>query len=216
MSKTFSQNKINRNPLIISIIVLLIGAYYLSGSVSGTQASLLIVGGLLGVSLYFASFGFTYAWRVFISDRRSGGLRAQMIMLALGVILFFPFLSQGTIFGKAVVGNVEAISLSVVVGAFLFGMGADLFGSYVATVLASMVLGNYIIKDMIAANGSFTDAFGGIGPILLPITIAGVGIIASIIGSFLVSIGENAKADVNRSEERRVGKECRSRWSPYH
>src|SRR2546422_11747367 len=23
-------------------------------------------------------------------------------------------------------------------------------------------------------------------------------------------------ADTNRSEERRVGKECRSRWSPYH
>ena len=27
------------------------------------------------------------------------------------------------------------------------GMGADLFGSYVATVLASMVLGNYVIND---------------------------------------------------------------------
>ena len=74
------------------------------------------------------------------------------------------------------------------------GMGADLFGSYVATVLASMVLGNYIIRDN---GGSIADNFGGIGPILLPIAIAGFGIIASIIGSFLVSIGENAKADVN-------------------
>ena len=44
------------------------------------------------------------------------------------------------------------------------GMGADLFGSYVATVLASMVLGNYVIKDM---GGSIDDAFGGIGPILI-------------------------------------------------
>ena len=25
-----------------------------------------------------------------------------------------------------------------------------------------------------------------------------------------------AVEDVSRSEERRVGKECRSRWSPYH
>lgn len=74
------------------------------------------------------------------------------------------------------------------------GMGADLFGSYVATVLASMVLGNYIIRDN---GGSIADNFGGIGPILLPVAIAGVGIIASIIGSFLVSISENAKADVN-------------------
>ena len=68
------------------------------------------------------------------------------------------------------------------------GMGADLFGSYVATVLAAMVLGNYIIKDM---GGSINDAFGGIGPILLPMSIAGVGIIISIIGTFFVKITSN-------------------------
>ncbi len=79
------------------------------------------------------------------------------------------------------------------------GMGADLFGSYVATVLASMVLGNYIIRDNLngANEAAIAGAFGGIGPILLPIAIAGVGIIASIIGSFLVNISENAKANVN-------------------
>ena len=70
------------------------------------------------------------------------------------------------------------------------GMGADLFGSYVATVLASMVLGNYIIKDM-AENGQTLSTFNGMGPILLPIMIAGVGIIASIIGTFLVRISSN-------------------------
>ena len=68
------------------------------------------------------------------------------------------------------------------------GMGADLFGSYVATVLAAMVLGNYIIKDM---GGSINDAFGGIGPILLPMAIAGFGIVISIIGTFLVKISSN-------------------------
>jgi K(+)-stimulated pyrophosphate-energized sodium pump len=68
------------------------------------------------------------------------------------------------------------------------GMGADLFGSYVATVLAAMVLGNYVIKDM---GGSIPDAFGGIGPILLPVAIAGVGIIISIIGTLLVKIKDN-------------------------
>lgn len=72
------------------------------------------------------------------------------------------------------------------------GMGADLFGSYVATVLASMVLGNYIIKDMTEAAGSvYTDAFNGYGPILLPIVIAGVGIIASIIGTLFVKVSSN-------------------------
>ena len=68
------------------------------------------------------------------------------------------------------------------------GMGADLFGSYVATVLAAMVLGNYVIKDM---GGAIDDLFGGIGPILLPMAIAGAGIIISIIGTMLVKINSN-------------------------
>ena len=69
------------------------------------------------------------------------------------------------------------------------GMGADLFGSYVATVLAAMVLGNYVIKDM---GGNISEfGFGGIGPILLPMAIAGVGIIISIIGTMLVKIKSN-------------------------
>jgi len=61
------------------------------------------------------------------------------------------------------------------------GMGADLFGSYVATILATMVLGREILADG-------TDNFGGISPILLPMVIAGVGLIASIISMLFVRI----------------------------
>jgi K(+)-stimulated pyrophosphate-energized sodium pump len=59
------------------------------------------------------------------------------------------------------------------------GMGADLFGSYVATMLATMVLGREIVSH---------DAFGGIAPILLPMVIAGLGLIFSIVGAALVRI----------------------------
>ena len=69
------------------------------------------------------------------------------------------------------------------------GMGADLFGSYVATVLAAMVLGNYVIKDM--GGDIVKEGFGGIGPILLPMAIAGFGILFSIIGTMLVRIKSN-------------------------
>lgn len=72
------------------------------------------------------------------------------------------------------------------------GMGADLFGSYVATVLASMVLGNFLIGDNPGLVG-----FGGIGPILLPMTIAAMGIVASILGSFLVSIKDDKNANTD-------------------
>ena len=69
------------------------------------------------------------------------------------------------------------------------GMGADLFGSYVATVLATMVLGRETISE---------DQFGGLAPILLPMLIAGFGILFSIIGTFFVRIGENAGLSVNK------------------
>ncbi|MBU78757.1 MAG: sodium-translocating pyrophosphatase [Flavobacteriales bacterium] len=74
------------------------------------------------------------------------------------------------------------------------GMGADLFGSYVATVLAAMVLGNYVIRDMSVEN-QFTDQFNNMGPILLPVVIAGFGILASIIGTFFVKISDNTSKE---------------------
>ncbi len=69
------------------------------------------------------------------------------------------------------------------------GMGADLFGSYVATILATMVLGREI---------TVTDNFGGLSPILLPMLIAGLGIIFSIIGCSLVRISDD-KGNVQRA-----------------
>jgi len=59
------------------------------------------------------------------------------------------------------------------------GMGADLFGSYVATILATMVLGQEIKSD---------DSFSGFAPILLPMAIAGVGLLFSIVGTWFVRI----------------------------
>ncbi len=66
------------------------------------------------------------------------------------------------------------------------GMGADLFGSYVATILATMVLG----QEVTFAEG-MQDAFGGMSPILLPMVICGLGIIFSIIGTWFVTIKDD-------------------------
>ena len=68
------------------------------------------------------------------------------------------------------------------------GMGADLFGSYVATVLATMVLGRETHSE---------DAFGGMAPILLPMFIAGIGILFSIVGTLFVRISENAELNTS-------------------
>jgi K(+)-stimulated pyrophosphate-energized sodium pump len=69
------------------------------------------------------------------------------------------------------------------------GMGADLFGSYVATVLATIVLGHEVTD---VNKNALADGFMGFSPILLPMLIAGIGIIFSIIGTFFVRISENA------------------------
>jgi K(+)-stimulated pyrophosphate-energized sodium pump len=68
------------------------------------------------------------------------------------------------------------------------GMGADLFGSYVATVLATMVLGRETTIPRDALN-----QFGDMAPILLPMMIAGVGVLFSIISTFFVKIADNAE-----------------------
>jgi K(+)-stimulated pyrophosphate-energized sodium pump len=68
------------------------------------------------------------------------------------------------------------------------GMGADLFGSYVATVLATMVLGQETVSQ---------DNFGGMSPILLPMMIAGTGILFSIVATFFVRISENASINTS-------------------
>lgn len=63
------------------------------------------------------------------------------------------------------------------------GMGADLFGSYVATILATMVLGQEIVMESVNADG-----MNGFSPVLLPMVIAGLGLIFSIIGTWFVRI----------------------------
>ncbi|WP_439880207.1 sodium-translocating pyrophosphatase [Pontibacter sp. MBLB2868] len=71
------------------------------------------------------------------------------------------------------------------------GMGADLFGSYVATILATMVLGREVIA---------VDNFGGLSPIILPMLIAGLGIVFSLIGMLFVRVSEggDVQAALNR------------------
>src|SRR5688572_17371999 len=72
------------------------------------------------------------------------------------------------------------------------GMGADLFGSYVATVLATMVLGQEAVVQ---------DQFGGLAPILLPMLIAGVGILFSIVGTLFVRISDTAGVNTNNVQK---------------
>ena len=92
-------------PVVIAAgSALVVGAVLLDWGFDLRQATLLLIGGGLGVALYHASFGFTGAWRAFIVERRSAGIRAQMLLLALSTAVILPAVSQGSFVGTPVAG----------------------------------------------------------------------------------------------------------------
>ncbi len=67
------------------------------------------------------------------------------------------------------------------------GMGADLFESFVGSIIGTMVLGAAFVKLPVFANSDFD----GLNGVLLPLVLASIGIIASIIGTFFVRVKDD-------------------------
>jgi uncharacterized membrane protein YedE/YeeE len=142
---------INRRVVAVSAAVLVAGALALAEAFAWRQGVVFLLGGALGLVLYHALFGFTSAWRVFIADGRGAGLRAQMVMLAVAVVLFFPVLAQGTLLGQPVHGEYGAVGVSVLVGAFLFGIGMQIGGGCASGTLYTVGGGNTRMLATLAA-----------------------------------------------------------------
>lgn len=175
---------------------------FTGGSVMGIGVASLAVLGLGGLFIVFLSI--------------FAGLGANTVRTAIEVLTGFSLGAEsialfsrvgGGIYTKAadvgadLVGKVEAgipeddvrnpATIADNVGdnvGDVAGMGADLFGSYVATILATMVLGQEI---------KVTDDFGGLSPILLPMVICGLGLIFSIIATFFVRISDERSSVQN-------------------
>jgi hypothetical protein len=133
---------IDAGPLGAAALLVAFGTVYLVREVGGRQASLFLVGVFAGIVLYHAAFGFTSSWRIFITAGRGAGLRAQMLMLALTCAVFFPLLAHGQVLGQAVRGSLSPLSVSVVAGAFLFGIGMQLGGGCASGTLYTAGGGN--------------------------------------------------------------------------
>ncbi|MFD2628583.1 YeeE/YedE family protein [Oceanobacillus kapialis] len=111
--------------LVVSAILLV----YLLFTQEAVQPLLLVIGILLGYTLFHARFGFTSAFRRLASVGNGQALRAHMLMLAVAVTLFAPILAFGlSFFGGEVSGYVSPVGISLLVGAFLFGIGMQLGG----------------------------------------------------------------------------------------
>ncbi len=121
-------NSVQRRTLIAAVI----GAASLFAILLGLdsrQAVLFLIGIGLGIALYHAAFGFTGADRRAILERDISGVSAQMVMLAAAMLLFAPVLAKGIVFGQTVTGALAPVSLSMALGAFIFGVGMQVGGA---------------------------------------------------------------------------------------
>ncbi len=150
----------NRAVIVVAAMALLLGAGWLLNAVSERQALLYLIGAMLGVVLYHAMFGFSSSWREFLTQRRGAGLRAQMLMLAVATVLFFPTLAGDLLAGR-MVGAQAPVGLSVLVGAFLFGIGMQLGGGCASGTLYTVGGGNTRMVLTLAAfiAGSFLATY---------------------------------------------------------
>ncbi|MDX1574724.1 MAG: YeeE/YedE family protein [Kiloniellales bacterium] len=132
----------NRLVVGVGVAVFALGLAALAVRFGGRQAALFGIGVALGLVLYHALFGFAGSWRALVSEGRGAGLRAQMAMLALASLLFFPALDAGSLFGHPVGGAVAPVGTSVLVGAFLFGLGMQFGGGCASGTLYTVGGGN--------------------------------------------------------------------------
>ncbi|WP_173916697.1 YeeE/YedE family protein [Halobacillus sp. Marseille-Q1614] len=111
----------------LGILVSIVLFFAIVITTTWTQGILFIIGIALGVTLLHAKFGFTSAFRRLASVGNVQGLQAHMVMLAAASVLFAIILSTGFSFtGTAPQGYVSPVGVSVLVGAFLFGIGMQL------------------------------------------------------------------------------------------
>jgi len=132
----------SRKVIIAAVLLIAGGAALLFDPFGWRQAVLYLVGAALGVVLYHSGFGFAAGWRAFIVEGRGEALRAQMAMLALATMLFFPVLNEGVLFGLNVAGAIAPVGISVAVGALLFGIGMQLGGACASGTLYTAGGGN--------------------------------------------------------------------------
>lgn len=135
--------KIDLSVLGYAVLAILLFSFLFISQVGNRHLYVFLIGIGFGVSLYHASFGFTGGWRNFIEHRESSSLRAQIIMLGLAVILFSFFIgSNSWIYNGKMIGAVAPISVSVVVGSFMFGLAMQLAGGCGSGTLFTASSGN--------------------------------------------------------------------------
>ncbi len=116
------------NPRVVAIALgaLALGAVLLGLWVSPQKAVLFLIGGGFGFALLHGAFGFTGGWRAIVTRGDGRGLRAQLAVIAATMVIFMPIIAGLLPGGGHFGGFIMPVSLAVVIGAFMFGVGMQL------------------------------------------------------------------------------------------
>ena len=126
MATTFVDLPRIQRPTLVIAVVIALALFGTLWEQSQTRAWVLLIGLGLGVALYHAAFGFTAAYRRAIEDRDLSGVAAQVVMLIVAMVLFAPILATGEVLGHRAGGAVAPVSVAMLTGAFVFGIGMQL------------------------------------------------------------------------------------------
>lgn len=118
----------DRIPAIVVSVVGLAVFLFLASNVELRQAVLFLIGIALGAALLHASFGFAGGWRNMLLESRSRAIRAQMIMVGIAAIGFFPLLALSPLGDRALIGAIAPAGVAVAIGAAMFGVGMQMAG----------------------------------------------------------------------------------------
>lgn len=115
-----------QKPIVLVLLAIAIAVTIALNLLGWRHSVLFLIGGLFGISLYHASFGFASAYRRLFVHREVKGVLAQILMLAIATLLFLPFLASGSFLGQELRGAVAPVAVQGAIGAFLFGIGMQL------------------------------------------------------------------------------------------
>jgi uncharacterized membrane protein YedE/YeeE len=144
------------------LICTVFAAFLIAGSVflgagNWRPGVIVIIGGLIGLALYHGAFGFTAAYRRAILDSNMDGVQAQIVMIALAMVLFAPVLADGKALGAQVGGAWAPTDTRLVAGAFMFGLGMQLGGGCASGTL--FTLGGGSVRMIITFIGFCAGGF---------------------------------------------------------
>lgn len=193
-----------------------------------TLALVFLIGTGLGIALYHSAFGFTAAYRRAIEERDLSGIAAQAVMLAVAMVLFAPVLASGEILGHRAGGAVAPVSIAMLLGAFLFGIGMQLGGACASGTLFTVGGGNsrMMVTLVFFCLGSWWGSLDipwwrslpGLPPIALgrewgylPAVLAQLGLLALVLLA-LRAAGASMKRPLGWRERVSWHRFCRGSW----